>query len=89
MKSSSESISESSSINGCMDDSTAVDNSKDTFGITTFLLSFILESFALLESNYVTLSDKLDIVCFKSLTSLCMWLVFSATPPLQYLHAHT
>ena len=41
--------------------------------MTTFLLSFIVESVALPESNSVTLSDKLDIVCFKSLTSLCMW----------------
>ena len=48
-----------------------LDNSKDTFGIMTFSLSFILESIALPESNSVTLSpDKLDIVCFKSLTSL-------------------
>ena len=60
-----------------MDDSTGVDNSKNTFWIMSFLLSFILESVALPESNSITLSDKLDIVCFKSLTSLYMWLVFS------------
>ena len=88
MKSSSESMSETSSINGCMDDSSVVDNLKDTFGIPICVLLFILESVTLSESNSITLPDKLDIVCFKSLTSLCMWVVFSATP-LQYLHAHT
>ena len=80
MKSLSESMSETSSINGCMDDSSAVDHSKDTFGIPICVLLFILESVALSESNSVTLSDKLDIVCFKSLTSLYMWVVCSATP---------
>ena len=89
MKSSSDSMSETSSINGCMDDSSAVCITQEThFGIPTCVLLFILESVVLSESNSVTLSDKLDIVCFKSLTSLCMWVVFSATH-LQYMHDHT